>query len=215
MALNSQNQILASDFVSLKARVKAEMNRRCRSGSLTAYAGTAYDYSVVPANGAIVKPEHLNKLVVPINAISPSGYTEKAAGDAVPELATLDAKLAAHEAYPMRGSGSDCASGCSGLCSSGCYNSCSGCGGSCSYDCSGCSGTCTGDCQGTCSGGCSTSCGGACWRDGCTSNCTAACRMDCSGSCKGKCTGSCIANCANNCYGGCKGGCGTQARMST
>lgn len=199
MALNSQNQILASDFVGLKARVKAEMNRRCRSGSLTAYAGTAYDYSVVPANGVIVKPEHLNKLVVPINAISPSGYTEKAAGDAVPELATLDAKLAAHEAYPMRGSGSDCASGCSGLCSSGCYNSCSGCGGSCSYDCSGCSGTCTGDCEGTCSGGCSTSCGGACWRDGCTSNCTAACRMDCTGGCKGNCGSICSTNCRTTC----------------
>lgn len=199
MALNSQNQILASDFVSLKARVKAEMNRRCRSGSLTAYAGTAYDYSVVPANGVIVKPEHLNKLVVPINAILPSGYTEKAAGDAVPELATLDAKLAAHEAYPMRGSGSDCASGCSGLCSSGCYNSCSGCGGSCSYDCSGCSGTCTGDCEGTCSGGCSTSCGGACWRDGCTSNCTAACRMDCTGGCKGNCGSICSTNCRTTC----------------
>lgn len=199
MALNSQNQILASDFVSLKARVKAEMNRRCRSGSLTAYAGSAYDYSVVPANGVIVKPEHLNKLVVPINAISPSGYTEKAAGDAVPELATLDAKLAAHEAYPMRGSGSDCASGCSGLCSSGCYNNCSGCGGSCSYDCSGCSGTCTGDCEGTCSGGCSTSCGGACWRDGCTSNCTAACRMDCTGGCKGNCGSICSTNCRTTC----------------
>lgn len=199
MALNSQNQILASGFVSLKARVKAEMNRRCRSGSLTAYAGAAYDYSVVPANGVIVKPEHLNKLVVPINAISPSGYTEKAAGDAVPELATLDAKLAAHEAYPMRGSGSDCASGCSGLCSSGCYNSCSGCGGSCSYDCSGCSGTCTGDCEGTCSGGCSTSCGGACWRDGCTSNCTAACRMDCTGGCKGNCGSICSTNCRTTC----------------
>lgn len=199
MALNSQNQILASDFVSLKARVKAEMNRRCRSGSLTAYAGAAYDYSVVPANGVIVKPEHLNKLVVPINAISPSGYTEKAAGDAVPELATLDAKLAAHEAYPMRGSGSDCASGCSGLCSSGCYNSCSGCGGSCSYDCSGCTGSCVGDCQGSCSGGCSTSCGGACWRDGCTSNCTAACRMDCTGGCKGNCGSICSTNCRTTC----------------
>lgn len=199
MALNSQNQILASDFVSLKARVKAEMNRRCRSGSLTAYAGTAYDYSVVPANGVIVKPEHLNKLVVPINAISPSGYTEKAAGDAVPELATLDAKLAAHEAYPMRGSGSDCASGCSGLCSSGCYNTCSGCGGSCSYDCSGCSGTCSGGCDTTCSGSCSGSCGGACWRDGCTSNCTAACRMDCTGGCKGNCGSICSTNCRTTC----------------
>lgn len=215
MALNSQNRILASDFVSLKARVKAEMNRRRYSGSLTAYAGTAYDYTETPTVGGVIKPEHANKLIVPVNAITPSGYTEKSTGDAVPELETLDTKLKAHEAYPLKGSGTDCASGCSGLCSSGCYNNCAGCGGSCSYDCSGCTGSCVGDCQGTCSGGCSTSCGGACWRDGCTSNCTAACRMDCSGSCSGKCTGSCVAQCANNCQAGCKGGCGTQARMST
>lgn len=78
MALNSQNQILASDFVSLKARVKAEMNRRRYSGSLTSYAGTAYDYTENPTSGGVIKPEHANKLIIPVNAITPSGYTEKA-----------------------------------------------------------------------------------------------------------------------------------------
>ena len=194
MSLASQNIILASDFVSLKARVKAEMNRRCYSGSLTSYAGTSYDYSVTPASNGKILPEHLNKLTTPVNAISNCGISEKQSGDVIPALDDFDTKLSSHEAFPMRGSGTDCASSCSGLCSSGCWNSCSGCGGSCSYDCTGCSGTCSGGCDGSCSGGCSTSCGGACWRDGCTSNCTAACRMDCTGgcsSCRGKCTGSC------------------------
>ena len=194
MSLASQNIILASDFVSLKARVKAEMNRRCYSGSLTSYAGTSYDYSVTPASNGKILPEHLNKLTTPVNAISNCGISEKQSGDVIPALDDFNTKLSSHEAFPMRGSGTDCASGCSGLCSSGCWNSCSGCGGSCSYDCTGCSGTCSGGCDGSCSGGCSTSCGGACWRDGCTSNCTAACRMDCTGgcsSCRGKCTGSC------------------------
>ena len=194
MSLASKNVILASDFVSLKARVKAEMNRRCRSGSLTSYAGTNYDYSVTPASNGKILPEHLNKLTTPVNAISDCGIAEKQSGDVIPALDDFDTKLSSHEAFPMRGSGTDCASSCSGLCSSGCWNSCSGCGGSCSYDCSGCSGTCSGSCSGSCSGGCDGSCGGACWRDGCTSNCTAACRMDCTGgcsSCRGKCTGSC------------------------
>ena len=194
MSLASKNVILASDFVSLKARVKAEMNRRCRSGSLTSYAGTSYDYSVTPASNGKILPEHLNKLTTPVNAISNCGISEKQSGDVIPALDDFNTKLSSHEAFPMSGSGTDCASGCSGLCSSGCWNSCSGCGGSCSYDCSGCSGTCSGSCSASCSGGCDGSCGGACWRDGCTSNCTAACRMDCTGgcsSCRGKCTGSC------------------------
>lgn len=194
MSLASKNVILASDFVSLKARVKAEMNRRCRSGSLTSYAGTNYDYSVTPASNVKILPEHLNKLTTPVNAISDCGISEKQSGDVIPALDDFDTKLSSHEAFPMSGSGTDCASSCSGLCSSGCWNNCSGCGGSCSYDCSGCSGTCSGSCSGSCSGGCDGSCGGACWRDGCTSNCTAACRMDCEGgcsSCRGKCSGSC------------------------
>lgn len=192
MSLASKNVILASDFVSLKARVKDEMNRRCRSGSLTSYAGTNYDYSVTPASNGKILPEHLNKLTTPVNAISNCGIAEKQSGDVIPALDDFDTKLSSHEAFPMRGSGTDCASSCSGLCSSGCWNSCSGCGGSCSYSCNGgCDNTCSGGCDGSCTGGCDGSCGGACWRDGCTSNCTATCRMDCNYSCKGGCDGGC------------------------
>ena len=167
MALASNNIVLASDFVSLKARVKAEMNRRCRVGSLTAYAGTNYDYTVTPATGGVIKSEHLQKLTTPVNAIANTGIAQGDPGTVISALDAFDTKLTAHENYPMRGSGTDCASSCSGLCSSGCWNSCSGCGGSCSYSCSGsCDGSCSGGCDGSCSGGCSTSCGGACWRDG-------------------------------------------------
>ena len=85
MSLASKNVILASDFVSLKARVKAEMNRRCRSGSLTSYAGTNYDYSVTPASNGKILPEHLNKLTTPVNAISDCGIAEKHSGDVIQE----------------------------------------------------------------------------------------------------------------------------------
>lgn len=203
MALASNNIVLASDFVSLKARVKAEMNRRCRVGSLTAYAGTNYDYTVTPATGGVIKSEHLQKLTTPVNAIANTGIAQGDPGTVISALDAFDTKLTAHENYPMRGSGTDCASSCSGLCSSGCWNSCSGCGGSCSYDCSGCSGTCSGSCSGSCSGGCDGSCGGACWRDGCTSNCTAACRMDCAGSCRGSCGTACKRGCSTGCSGHC------------
>ncbi len=203
MALASNNIVLASDFVSLKARVKAEMNRRCRVGSLTAYAGTNYDYTVTPATGGVIKSEHLQKLTTPVNAIANTGIAQGDPGTVISALDAFDTKLTAHENYPMRGSGTDCASSCSGLCSSGCWNSCSGCGGSCSYDCSGCSGTCSGSCSGSCSGGCDGSCGGACWRDGCTSNCTAACRMSCEGSCSGSCGTACKRGCSTGCSGHC------------
>lgn len=205
MALASNNIVLASDFVSLKARVKAEMNRRCRVGSLTAYAGTNYDYTVTPATGGVIKSEHLQKLTTPVNAIANTGIAQGDPGTVISALDAFDTKLTAHENYPMRGSGTDCASSCSGLCSSGCWNSCSGCGGSCSYSCSG-------GCDNTCSGGCDGSCGTSCWRDGCTSNCTAACRMDCTGGCSGcsatcrSCAGVCGNGCGYNCGGNCRGG---------
>ena len=208
MALNAKNLILASDFVSLKARVKAEMQRRSYYGSLASYAGTAYDYTEVPAGDKVIKTEHINKLVTPMNAVNTSGYSTKSAGDIIPELETLNVKLTAYEKTAIYGSVNDCASNCSGLCRTQCSNTCSGscsgtcsgCGGSCSYSCSGgCDTGCSGceGCGSGCSAGCAPTCAGGCWSDGCTSNCTAACRMDCSG-----CSG-----CGSGCSGGCQGSC--------
>ena len=205
MALAPKNQTLASDFVSLKARVKSEMLRRCHTGSLKGYAGTDYEYTVQPEKGGQLLSEHVNKIVVPINAIKPTGLEQVVVGDQALSIDYISEQLSNHENYPMRGSGTDCAGSCSGLCSSGCWNSCSGCGGSCSYSCSG-------GCDDTCSGGCDGSCGTSCWRDGCTSNCTAACRMDCTGGCSGcsatcrSCAGVCGYGCGYHCGGDCRGG---------
>lgn len=211
MSLASTNAILASDFVSLKTRVKAEMNRRKYVGSLTAYAGTTYDYAVTPVSGGIVSAEHINKLVIPVNAIAASGYTAKNSGEAIPELSTFDTKLKAHESQALYGA-TDCASSCSGLCRTACSDTCSGCTG-CS-GCGGCdttcSGTCSGGCDGGCSGcgsgcnaGCAPTCAGGCWTDGCTSNCTAACRMDCETGCSTSCGTACRRVCGGTCYATC------------
>ena len=43
MSLSAKEQCLAQEMVDLKARVKAEMQRRCRNGTLVAYAGTDAD----------------------------------------------------------------------------------------------------------------------------------------------------------------------------
>ena len=58
MALTQGSQITASDINALKARVKAEMNRRKYDGSLTGYAGTSYDFTTVPAAGVKASAEH-------------------------------------------------------------------------------------------------------------------------------------------------------------
>ena len=70
MGLTQGERALASDFVDLKARVKAEMNRRCRNGSLVAYAGTNYDYTTPLEAGGKINLEHVNKIIEPLNAIT-------------------------------------------------------------------------------------------------------------------------------------------------
>ena len=198
MALNAKNLILASDFVSLKARVKAEMQRRSYYGSLASYAGTAYDYTEVPADDKIIKTEHINKLVTPMNAINTSGYSTKSAGDVIPELETLNIKLTAYEKTAIYGSVNDCASNCSGLCRTQCSNTCSG---GCSGGCSGCGGACSTSCSSSCSGSCSGNC------NGCGDGCTTSCRSD---SCTAACYGNCAFVCSTDCTGGCGGGCGSS-----
>lgn len=195
MSLSAKEQCLAQEMIDLKARVKAEMNRRNRNGSLVAYAGTDYDYTVDPAAGGQMLIEHVNKIVVPMNAITASGMTEQAVGDQAMAMDGIDAKLTVYEVEPMRKNGtSSCSGACSGLCVGGCYNNCSGCGSSCG-GCSGCSAECKNDCNTTCSGNCGgsscgggcgpcTGCLGACGADACT-GCTASCRVDCTGYCAG------------------------------
>lgn len=164
------------DFVSLKARVKAEMTRRSSTGSLSQYAGSDYDYTSVPTKENPILPEHYNKLITPLNAINVTGFTTVAADGYTPALSALETFLTNAEAQPMSGTSSDCASSCSGLCVSctgTCVGRCSSCSGSCSGGCSGCTGSCSGGCTGNCTGGCSV-CSGTC-KGGCTATCTVHC----------------------------------------
>ena len=199
MSLSAKEQCLAQEMIDLKARVKAEMRRRNGNGSLVAYAGTDYDYTVDPAAGGQMLTEHVNKIVVPMNAITASGMTEQAVGDQAMAMDGIDAKLTVYVAEPAQKNGtSSCSGACSGLCVSSCYSSC---GGSCSVgcgSCGGCSGGCTGDCKETCSNqcgsdGCSGNCGSNCKRDGCT----AYCGMSCWGKCSNNCSGGCENTCKN------------------
>ena len=213
MSLSPNNKALASDFVSLKARVKTEMLRRNKSGSLAAYGSSSYDFTVNPEANKNMLSDQANKIIEPMNAIAPSGFSTVSAGSEVEAFDQLEAKLAVYEQEPMKyGAYSSCASGCSGLCSSGCWNSCSGCtgcsgcGGACSIGCgSGCAGECSG-CGSGCNAGCAPTCAGGCWNDGCTSNCTAACRMDCTGGCGGGCGTSCRRGCSASCSPSCANG---------
>lgn len=181
MALSRGDKILAQDFIDLKARIKAEMNRRNLTDSMISYAGADYDYTIIPAQGGSILVEHINKIVEPLNAIKPSDFVKQSIGDQIKAIQVIDTQLKAHEAFALQGSGTDCNAGCSGLCTANCGGTCTGC-----------SGTCSGSCSGSCSSGCSGGC-----KSGCTS-CTG-CSGGCSGSCKGSCSDACSKGCSISC----------------
>lgn len=205
MSLSAKEQCLAQEMIDLKARVKAEMQRRKGNGSLVTYAGTDYDYTVDPASGGQMLTEHVNKIVVPMNAITASGMTEQAVGDQAMAMDGIDAKLTVYVAEPAQKNGtSSCSGACSGLCVSSCYSSC---GGSCSVGCGSC-----GDCSGGCTGDCNETCSNQCGSDGCSGNCGSNCKRD---GCTAYCGMSCWGKCSNNCSGGCENTCkNTNIRSS-
>ena len=206
MSLSAKEQCLAQEMIDLKARVKAEMQRRKGNGSLVAYAGTDYDYTVDPAAGGQMLTEHVNKIVVPMNAITASGMTEQAVGDQAMAMDVIDAKLTVYVAEPaQKNATSSCSGACSGLCVSSCY---SNCGGSCSTGC----GSCGGGCSGGCTGDCNTTCSNQCGSDGCSGNCGSNCKRD---GCTAYCGMSCWGKCSSNCSGGCENTCkNTNIRSS-
>lgn len=200
--------IKAERFTALKARVKAEMQRRNQSGSVAAYGAAAYDYTEAPTAGKTVRKEHRDKLLTPMRAVNSDAVPE-ASGAVVTEkeLANLEARMTAWEARGLTdASGSDCKAGCTGACYGGCATGCSGCSG-----CSGCGSGCARTCAGTCDGGCEDGCGGSCWercRDDCTNTCTKVCASNCDTSCSGECVG-CSATCKTTCYNNCDNNCST------
>lgn len=198
------NSIISPDrFNDLKAKVKAECQRRAYVGSVTDYASTVYDYTNAPTSKNVISKEHYEKIAVPLNAISGDVSTDGARIINEAEMATMETKATTLAAISLNvaQANTGCAASCTGLCSTGCYNactsctSCSGCGGcdgSCWGDCTGCSGTCWNVCQNSCDGGCTGSC---------THVCGSGCGSDCTG-----CTGSCDSSCWSSAAGG--GSCG-------
>ena len=176
MGLSVGNVILASDFNLIKARVKAECARRKYVGSIASYASEEYDYTITPIPGENVLPEHWNKIVIPMNQISDTGFTVKESGDVVPSLLALSNLLGQFESERTDGTVSSCRSTCTGLCV-----------GACSSGCMGCTGGCASTCAQSCTGGCSS----------CTS-CSGSCQSGCSGTCRGGCS-TCAHACASAC----------------
>ncbi|RCX20869.1 hypothetical protein DFR58_10171 [Anaerobacterium chartisolvens] len=216
MSFAKGNLPSAQDFISLKARVKTEMQRRNGYGDLSTYAGAAYDYAIAPKKGEIPRTEHFNRIRDVQASISDPGMGSVKPGAMLQDMTILEAKQTVFEAKSRSAtSGNDCSAMCSGMCVTACTTTCTGtCTGSCTNTCTGtCSGTCSG-CSGTCSGGC-TGCGSGCsggctgCGSGCSGGCTG-CGSGCSGSCSGSCTGGCTGcgtDCGSGCFYSCKNSC--------
>lgn len=215
------SRINAERFNELKARVKAECQRRCHYGSVSSYAGSAYDYTVTPSEGGVVKQEHRDKIAIPLNAINKNNV-QTASGQQVvleDDLLVMEAFTTTLESRDVYDDyGTDCASSCTGMCygcSGTCYDECTGCSDSCYGSCDGgCSGDCDGSCTLTCGNFCSFDCFGSCQDQcssctgGCDYVCGSSCSDDCSGSCWNGCTEACEATCSDSC-GGCEDYCRT------
>lgn len=206
--LEQGKQYSASDFLALKAKVKAEMLRRCYEGSLAAYGGADYDFTT--AKGEQLLAEHVNKIIGPMNQINDTGFTTQNIGDPAMALSELDAIITSYSEAPLDGTGHMCNASCSGLCSTGCAGSCgggcsTGCGGTCKGGCGGCDGSCVGTCQGRCTGSCKDTCSG-----GCTASCQAGCALTCEDGCTQSCMASCGFGCGSACSSGCSSSCSTN-----
>ena len=159
MALTNSELALSADILSLKARVDAEMKRRCRNGDLSSYA-TNNAYTISPGQGEQVYLEHINKILNEMNAITTQSYELQDVGNMILSPSSLATALTTYEKEAMtQNAASSCKSSCSGLCVSGCWNACTGCTGSCTGSCTG---GCSGSCKGSCKGGCNSGCWGAC-----------------------------------------------------
>lgn len=187
MGVNVGDVISASDFISLKARVKAECERRAYNGSVSSYATSAYDYTVTPTSGALPLPEHFNKIIVPMNAIVDTGRTTTQSGFLVWQLKNISDSLTTLESIEATAASSGCKASCTGLCQGTCTTGCTGC---------------TGDCGGSCVSACSNGCG-----SGCAQSCTGSCDTTCTGYCEESCAKNCESNCTGGCLIGCKGSC--------
>lgn len=183
-------------LIELKAKVKAECQRRCNTGSVSQYAGEDYDFAVTPESGKVISKEHYEKIAIPLNAIVGGIPTDGNRIIREIDIANLESKVEELNDIPLDSSTTNCAASCTGLCQGGCASGCSGCSGcgsGCATGCSGCSG-CSG-CGSGCASGCSAVCANSC-SGGCSTSCKGECKNVCT-SCTGGCTGSCLGHCVS------------------
>lgn len=190
MAVSRENLISPQDYITLKELVKKEVQRRSNAasvGSMSAYAGSNYDYSVTPASRTQkITDEHIQKITKPLDAVTGGSLTPAVHGMVLAEALNSAATVVANLSKKSEtSSDTGCKAQCSGLCFSSCFSSCSGCTGTCTGSCtSNCKDSCTVDCTGSCTGTCTGTCTGSC-SDSC-SGCGGSCSNDCTGSCKGE-----------------------------
>lgn len=167
--------ITAERLNELKAKVKAEMQRRNASehnASLTGYAGTAWDFNAVPKPGEPITDEHVQKIIDPLLQVNDFLYDNSLKSN----KSGLDESVYKAEQFveslksiAKTASNSGCRGSCTGLCAESCSGACMGCT------------SCTGGCSSSCDKFCSSNCGGGC--NGCSGGCHAGCSSTCGSGC--------------------------------
>lgn len=190
MAFGLHNPILAGDFNNLKVRVKSECLRRKYNGSVAQYGDAAYDYTSIPTTGQPPLPEHLNKIIVPLNAIRNTGITETKSGFLVRDISYCEQLIGSLEEIEQDADNSGCSASCTGLCQGTCTEACTK--------------GCTGGCKGGCRVSCTWECGGSCYTY-CTDSCEGTCSENCDTTCYNTCLDGCTGGCKDVCKGTCKG----------
>lgn len=155
-------KMTADQFNTIKAKVKAEMNRRCLAGldqtttpidfgSLRQFGSDNYDFPVVPAKGEPILAEQGEKVINLLYEIEDQQDVPfVATGVPLPEsVDTLESYVDALKLESIEGNSSSCRGACSGLCFGSCINGCNGCSGQCNTGCQGCTATCGTGCAGS------------------------------------------------------------------
>lgn len=138
----------------IKAKVKSEMQRRDapeHGASLAGYAGTEWDFSTPPKEGAAITDEHIQKIIDPLLQVNDFLYDNSLRDGKSGLEITLDQA----EAFVDKLAGIDkeaqetgCRGNCTGLCRDACFG--------------GCQNGCLNECGNGCRNGCIHTCGSGC-----------------------------------------------------
>nr|DAL46635.1 MAG TPA_asm: hypothetical protein [Caudoviricetes sp.] len=123
------------------------MQRRKGYGDISAYGGTAYDFTNAASVDKPVLAEHGEKTINIMYAVKDIDVTQAASGKLLPENApTLTTLIGKMSTESMEGSTSSCRGACAGLCAGSCIGGCNGCSGGCNAGCQGCTASCGSSC---------------------------------------------------------------------